>query len=267
MATTSTALLQSGVAASDISQNVGNVLKAQDNLNKIQTKLEDDFRGNVIKLATDTIAPADPTTFNVDGLVTTWTQQSDQFRNRTTALNGIRTQLTNVIDLYKVEHADELVTALKARRAQLQDQLKKQNEADATITKQINEIDTIIFGLQQKVAPAPLSPIEELRKEMEQLIDATRQETSAELSQIWESTYRRLETELEQRIARDEYHEDEIARLKTEIANLRLQAQQAKAAQGPTVTTQKPQLQPTASTVASKKAVKKASRKQAGRKR
>ena len=266
MATVSTALVPSS-SDGDIAKNVGNVLKAQDNLNKIQTKVEDDFRGNVIKLATDTIAPADPSTFNVDGLVSTWTQQSDQFRNRTTALSGIRTQLGSVIDLYKVQHADELVSALQSRKAQLQEQLKAQNEVDASITKQIQDIEGIILSLQRKSTstPQPLSPVEQLRNDMEQLIDATRRETSAELSEIWESTYRRVETELAQRIARDEYHEAEIARLKTEIANLRLQNQTA-AAQG--ATAQKAASATTTTASPTKVAArKKVSRKQAGKKR
>jgi hypothetical protein len=164
-----------------------------------------------------------------------------------------------------VQHADELVNALQSRKAQLQEQLKAQNEVDASITKQIQDIEGIILSLQRKsTSTASLSPIEQLRNDMEQLIDATRRETSAELSEIWESTYRRVETELAQRIARDEYHEAEIARLKTEIANLRLQNQNA-AARG--ATAQKAQSATTTTASPTKVAARKKVSRKAGKKR
>lgn len=252
-------------ADNGIATNVQNVLDARRKVGDILTRVKNEFRGVVIDRAKEVAAVTDPKTFNVDAFVTPWLQQSERFKNQTVAFTSFRNELDNVIETYQHDNAPELIAALEARRNALQTELDKRNQTDATIAAQIVEINEFIAQLKGYGGYArPLTPLEELRVDIERRFEQTQRETSAELYEVLQATRERIEAELKQRIERDAYHEKEISRLKEELAGLRQQNQNAGPAQ---TNAQADTIEPTSTKKERTAGGKKSSKKRAGKKR
>ena len=158
MATPVTALAPTGGVDPAIAANVGIVLNAQFGVDEIHAALSEEYQRSVLLLAKD-VAEATPATFNVESFANNWTQQLERFKSRSAALTSFQNEFASVIKRYKRENAPELIKALEACRALLDEQVRQQDEISASIQKQITAINKVIAELKalQKVANA--SPV------------------------------------------------------------------------------------------------------------
>ncbi len=124
------------------------VQDSHDKLGEILEKLLADFKADVLKLA-GTVTAASVPNFPIDSFVSSWTQLLERFRTRSGAIASFRLELSNVRDVFKKEHARELITAFQLKLAALKLELKARNEVDTEIEKEIAETEEIIAELEK----------------------------------------------------------------------------------------------------------------------
>lgn len=158
MVTATTALVATSATDPAIAVNVGVILNSQLRVDEIQMKLSEDFRRQVLDIAKD-VATATPATFNVESFATNWTQQLERFKSRSSALASFESELAEVIASYKKENAPELIKALEAGRALLEEQLRQRNVVDDSIEKEIRAIDEVIVELKTYLRGGRVAPV------------------------------------------------------------------------------------------------------------
>ncbi|HEY0763753.1 MAG TPA: hypothetical protein VGD61_15375 [Pyrinomonadaceae bacterium] len=158
MATATTALAATSATDPEIAVNVGVILNSQLRVDEIQKKLSEDFRREVLVIAKD-VATATPATFNIETFTANWTQQLERFKGRSSALASFETELARVIESYKQENAPELIKALEAGRALLEEQLRQRNEVDDSIESEIRAIDKVIVELKKYLRGGRVTPV------------------------------------------------------------------------------------------------------------
>ena len=158
MATATTALAATSATDPAIAVNVGVILNSQLRVDEIQIKLAEDFRREVLVIAKD-VATATPATFNVESFAANWTQQLERFKSRSSALASFETELARVVASYKQENAPELIKALEAGRALLEEQLRQRNVVDDSIEREIRAIDEVIVELKTYLRGGQVTPV------------------------------------------------------------------------------------------------------------